>query len=133
MANLVCGIFTRRDYSRTASDWTRQCCAGTAASSGADRRWGWACVFVISLSKGSWATAVPVALVFPLLLWVAVRCRPVFAAAAAFIVGFAIIWSTTFDMGHFGDASIPLADRILGAQTFVLFGALLTLVLDRKS
>src|SRR5262245_48308262 len=32
-------------------------------------------------------------------------------------------------MGHFGDASIPLADRILAAQTFVLVGALLTLVL----
>jgi PAS domain S-box-containing protein len=86
-------------------------------------------VFVISLPEGYWATAVPVALVFPLLLWVVVRCRPVFAAAAAFIVGFAIIWSTTFDMGHFGDASIPLADRILAAQTFVLVGALLTLVL----
>jgi PAS domain S-box-containing protein len=86
-------------------------------------------VFVISLPNGSWATAVPVALVFPLLLWVVVRFRPVFAAAAAFIVGFAIIWSTTFDMGHFGDASIPLADRILAAQTFVLIGALLTLVL----
>jgi PAS domain S-box-containing protein len=86
-------------------------------------------VFVISLSKGSWATAVPVALVFPLLLWVAVRCRPVFAAAAAFIVGFAIIWSTTFDVGHFGDANVPLADRIVAAQTFVLVGALLTLVL----
>jgi PAS domain-containing protein len=86
-------------------------------------------VFVISMPNGSWATAIPLALVFPLLLWVAVRCRPVFAAAAAFIVGFAIIWSTTFDMGHFGDASIPLADRILAAQTFVLFGALLTLVL----
>jgi len=86
-------------------------------------------VFVISLPKGYWGTAVPVAVVFPLLLWVVVRCRPVFAAAAAFIVGFAIIWSTTFDMGHFGDASIPLADRILAAQTFVLVGALLTLVL----
>src|SRR5262249_31876356 len=85
--------------------------------------------FVISLPKGYWGPAVPVAVVFPLLLWVVVRCRPVFAAAAAFIVGFAIIWSTTFDMGHFGDASIPLSDRIVAAQTFVLVGALLILVL----
>ena len=86
-------------------------------------------VFVISLPQGPWATALPVALVFPLLLWIAVRCRPVFAAAAAFVVGLAVIWSTTFNMGHFGDASIPLADRILAAQTFVLVGALLTFVL----
>ena len=43
-------------------------------------------VFVISLPQGPWATALPVALVFPLLLWIAVRCRPVFAAAATFVV-----------------------------------------------
>src|SRR5262249_4988056 len=39
------------------------------------------------------------------------------------------VWSTTFNMGHFGDASIPLADRILAAQTLVLAGTLLALVL----
>jgi integral membrane sensor domain MASE1 len=72
--------------------------------------------FLISLPQWSWATALPVALVFPLLLWIAVRCRPVFAAAAAFVVALAVIWSATFNMGHFGDASIPLADRILAAQ-----------------
>ena len=69
------------------------------------------------------------AVLFPVLLWVAVRCRPVFAATASFIVGLAVLWSTTFNMGHFGDASIPLADRILAAQTFVLVGALLALIL----
>jgi len=86
-------------------------------------------IFVLSLPQGPWATALPVALVFPILLWVAVRCRPVFAAAAMFVVGLAVIWSVTFDIGHFGDASIPLADRILAAQTLVLAGALLALVL----
>ena len=86
-------------------------------------------VFVIALPQGSWATAVPVALVFPLLLWIAVRCRPVFAAAATFVVSLAVIWSITFNWGHFGDASIPLADRILAAQTLVLVGTLLAFVL----
>ena len=86
-------------------------------------------LFAISLPQGLWATALPVALVFPLLLWVVVRCRPVFAAAAAFVVALAVVWSTTFNMGHFGDASVPLADRILAAQTVVLVGALLAFVL----
>ena len=86
-------------------------------------------VFVLSLPPGFWATALPVAIVFPLLLWIVVRCRPVFAAAAVFIVGLVIIWSTTFDLGHFGDASVSLADRILAAQTVVLLGGLLVLVL----
>lgn len=86
-------------------------------------------VVLISLPQGPWESALPMALVFPVLLWVAVRCRPVFAAAAAFVVGLAIIWSTTFSLGHFGDASVPLAHRVLAAQTFVLVGALLTLIL----
>ena len=33
-------------------------------------------VFLISLPDGPWATALPEALVFPFLLWVAIRCRP---------------------------------------------------------
>jgi PAS domain S-box-containing protein len=85
--------------------------------------------FVISLPQGAWSTALPVAIVFPLLLWIAARCRPVFAAVAAFVVASAVIWSITFNVGHFGDTSIPLADRMLAAQTVVLAGALLTLVL----
>ena len=85
--------------------------------------------FVTSLPQGPWSTALPVALVVPVLLWVVVRCRPVFAAAAWFVVASAVIWSITFSVGHFGDASIRLADRILATQTVVLVGALLTLVL----
>jgi PAS domain S-box-containing protein len=86
-------------------------------------------VFVISLPQSPWATALPVALVLPIVLWIAVRCRPAFAAAAMFIVALAVIWSTTFDAGHFADASIALSDRILAAQTLVLAAALLALVL----
>src|SRR5262249_38519563 len=86
--------------------------------------------FVISLPPGPWATAVPVALVFPIVLWIAVRCRPVFAAAAAFIVAIIVVCSTAFGLGHFGDASIPLGDRTLAAQTIVLAGALCLLILS---
>jgi PAS domain S-box-containing protein len=85
--------------------------------------------FLISMPQGPWATALPVALGFPVLLGVAVRCRPVFAATAMFVVTLAVVWSATFNLGHFGDADIPLADRILAAQTLVLAGTLLTLVL----
>ena len=85
-------------------------------------------VFVISLPEGPWSTALPMALVFPVLLWIAVRCRPVFSAAAGFVVALTVIWSLIFSVGHFGDTSIALADRILAAQTIVLTGAVLTLV-----
>jgi two-component sensor histidine kinase/integral membrane sensor domain MASE1 len=84
---------------------------------------------LISLRPGPWATALPVILGFPLLLWIAVRCRPVFAAAAALIMALIVFTSTTFDLGPFGDASISLSDRILAAQSAVLMAALLAFVL----
>jgi len=86
-------------------------------------------VFLISLPPGPWATALPVILGFPLLLWIAVRCRPVFAAAAALIMALIVFTSATYNLGPFGDASHPVSDRILAAQTAVLMAALLAFVL----
>jgi PAS domain S-box-containing protein len=85
-------------------------------------------VLVVSLSPGPWTSALPAALAFPMLLWVAVRCRPLFAAAAMFVVTLAVVWSVTFDLGHF-DAGVPFRERILAAQTIMLAGTLLALVL----
>jgi PAS domain S-box-containing protein len=86
-------------------------------------------VVVISLPPGPWTTVVPIALVFPLLLWIAARCRPVFASAAAFIVTLAIVWTTTIGVGHFGDPSLPMADRVLAARAGILAVALCAYVL----
>ena len=41
---------------------------------------------VIFLPQGFWGTVVPVALLFPMLLWLAARCHPVFAVTAALSV-----------------------------------------------
>src|SRR5262245_13706250 len=86
--------------------------------------------FVISLPPGPWATAVPLAVVFPIVLWIAVRCRPVFAAAAAFIVALIVARATALGLGDFGDASFPPPDRTLAAQAIVLAGALCLLILS---
>src|SRR5262245_46497882 len=87
-------------------------------------------VVLIFLPQEPWESALPAVLVLSVLLWLAVRCRPVFAAAAASVLGITIIWSTASQTGHFGDASIPLGDRILAAQTYVLVGSLLALILS---
>jgi PAS domain S-box-containing protein len=84
---------------------------------------------VIFLPHASFATVVPIALLFPLLLWLAARCRPVFAAAAAFVVALTIVWTTTFGIGYFGDPDLPIADRIVGAQAGILTTSLCALVL----
>jgi len=84
---------------------------------------------LIFLPREPWATVVPIALLFPLLLWLAARCRPLFAAAAAFIFALTIVWTTTFGIGIFGDTSFPIAERILTAQAGILAVSLCALVL----
>jgi signal transduction histidine kinase len=75
------------------------------------------------------ATIGPVALLFAPLLWLAARCRPVFASAAAFIVSLSIVWTTTFGIGYFGNPSLPIAERVFGAQASILLATLSALVL----
>jgi PAS domain S-box-containing protein len=85
---------------------------------------------VIFLPQGHSGIALPIAiLLFPLALWLAARCRPLFSAAAAFIVAFTLVWMTTFGIGYFGDASLPIEQRIWGAQASILASSLCALVL----
>jgi signal transduction histidine kinase len=79
---------------------------------------------IISLPQESWDTILPIAWLLPVLLWLAARSRPVFAAAAAFIASSAIVWTTIFGVGHFGDSTLSLTNRILEAQACILFVAL---------
>ena len=54
---------------------------------------------VMFAPREPWTTVVPVAFLFPLLLWLAARCRPVFASMAAFVVALTIVSTTTFGVG----------------------------------
>ncbi len=81
-------------------------------------------VIIVSLLPEQRETVIAVALVFPILLWIAARCRPAFAAAAAFIVSFTIIWAITVGIGHFGGAAFSIRDRILDTQGTILVFAL---------
>jgi len=77
--------------------------------------------FAIFLRSELLATVGPVAVLFAPLLWLAARCRPVFAAAAAaFIVSLSIVWTTTFGIGYFGNPGLSVADRVLAAQLSIL-------------
>src|SRR5262249_15610431 len=70
---------------------------------------------ILSLGQETWDTILPIAWLLPILLWLAARSRPVFAGAAAFIASSAIVWTTIFGIGHFGDSSLSIANRILEA------------------
>jgi signal transduction histidine kinase/CheY-like chemotaxis protein len=75
------------------------------------------------------ATVVPIALLFPPLLWLAARCRPVFAAAAACLVSLLVVWTITFGAGYFGNPDLPIGERVLAAQASILLVSLGSLVL----
>ena len=71
----------------------------------------------------------PVAVLFAPLLWLAARCRPAFAAAAAFIVSLSIVWTTTFGIGYFGNPGLSMNERVAAAQFSILLVTLATSVL----
>jgi hypothetical protein len=85
-------------------------------------------VFVILLPFEPWQAVRPAVLLFPVLLWLAARCRPVFAAAGAIIVSLTIVCTTTFGIGQLvnptfplgiGDPTVPIDTRILAAQMVI--------------
>jgi len=84
---------------------------------------------IVLLPREPWMAVLPAGLFFPLLLWVTARCRPVFAAAAAFIVALTVVWTTTFDIGILGDPTLPVTQRILVAQASILTASFCALVL----
>lgn len=84
---------------------------------------------IVLLPREPWMAVLPAGLFFPLLLWVTARCRPVFAAAAAFIVALTVVWTTTFDIGILGDPGLPVTQRILVAQASILTASFCALVL----
>jgi signal transduction histidine kinase len=75
---------------------------------------------IVSLPKELWETVVPAALVFPMLLWLAIRCQPVFAAAGAFIVSTTVALTAIYGLGHFGDTGISIGARVLQTQAIIL-------------
>jgi signal transduction histidine kinase/CheY-like chemotaxis protein len=81
------------------------------------------------LPSQAWAVEVVVALFFPISLWVAARCQPCFAAAAVAFVALAVVWSTTFGIGVFGNTDLAAGERVLTAQASILATALGALVL----
>lgn len=84
---------------------------------------------MVFLPREPWTVVALVALLFPLLLWLGARCRPVFAAAAAFIVAVTIVWTTTFSIGMFDEKNFPIAERAPVAQAAILAVSLCAIVL----
>ena len=84
---------------------------------------------IIWLPHELWETVFPITWLFPIFLWLAARCDPAFSAAGAFVVSMTIVLTTILGVGHFGDPSLPITDRVLGAQAGILVVAFSAYVL----
>jgi two-component sensor histidine kinase/integral membrane sensor domain MASE1 len=90
---------------------------------------GLASLYTVTSPAGSWITFSPSALVLPFLLWLTARCRPSFGIAGAFVASAHVLLAITFGKGRFGDASVALTERIIGAYTAMTVVTLYTLIL----
>ena len=83
---------------------------------------------ILFLPPASWGIELPVELLFPVLLWLTARCRPVFAAVAVLVVSLVIVCSATFHLGLFNNVDLS-TNEILGVQGDILGVAIFAFVL----
>ena len=86
-------------------------------------------IITLSASSDHWFAIAPLGFILPLLLWLAARSRPLFAALGVFVIALVIVWTTTFGVGRLGDPGIPSLDRVNAARTVLLVISLCGLVL----
>jgi signal transduction histidine kinase len=86
-------------------------------------------ILIIALPEQVWDTVLPLALLVPILLWLAARFRSVFSAVGGFMVSLIIVGTTIYGIGYFATSGLPAEDRILQAQIFIVVVMLGALVL----
>jgi PAS domain S-box-containing protein len=86
-------------------------------------------LYAICQPTESWLSFNPGIVVLPPLLWLAARCPPVFAIAGAFAASMMVICVTIYGVGRFGDAAVPIMERVRGAQAAVGTRTIFTLAL----
>jgi PAS domain S-box-containing protein len=84
-------------------------------------------IIILLLPESWWEMCLLVAVLFPLLLWPAARCRPVFALAAAFTVCVMVVSALAFDMGHFNNQ--PIDELAMNAHITIIGVAFCALIL----
>src|SRR5262249_55452954 len=84
-------------------------------------------MIILLLPETWWEMCLLVAALFPLLLWPAARCRPVFTSAAVFAVCVMVVSALAFDIGHFSDQ--PIDELAMNAHITIVGVAFCALIL----
>jgi PAS domain S-box-containing protein len=85
--------------------------------------------FALALLTGPWSLLAPASFLFPLLLWLGSRCRPVFAAAAALTVAGTIVWAAIVGSSRYSGPRLGIAEHVVAAQLAMLGFSLTALAL----
>jgi signal transduction histidine kinase len=85
---------------------------------------------IAPLPHEPWDDLLPITWLFPILFWLAARCRPAFSAMGAFVVSITIVWTTVLGIGFFGDPNFPITERVMGAQASILVVSLSAYILS---
>jgi PAS domain S-box-containing protein len=84
-------------------------------------------IVIVMLPAGWFDINLAVVLLFPVVLWIAARCRPVIASAAVFIVSLMVMATVTIKFGNYDGVAAPSMDE---AQTTILGTALCAFILS---
>jgi len=87
-------------------------------------------IIIFMLPADWWEMTVTVVLLFPVVLWVAARCRPAVASAAVFIVSLIVMATVTFKLGNYGNTAPSIDDSIMSAQITIVGTALCAFILS---
>jgi len=93
---------------------------------------------LLPLEYGRWMLIAPLSSQLPLLLWLAVRCGPLFAALGTLVLGVAMVRSFSIGHGRFADIAFSINERLLAmhfAMLAIAFVALAiaALIAERRS
>ena len=84
-------------------------------------------MIILLLPESWWEMCLLVAVLFPMLLWPAARCQPVFALAAAFAVCVMVVSALAFDIGSFSNQ--PIDELAMNAHITIIGVAFCALIL----
>jgi PAS domain S-box-containing protein len=86
-------------------------------------------VIIFVLPEAWWNRIAPVELLFPMLLWLAARCRPAYTAAAVFVASLLLASAVIFRLGLFNDTELSMAEQVFAAQAGTVGVAIFAFVL----
>ncbi len=84
---------------------------------------------LLPLGLGHWMLLAPFTSQLPLLLWLSVRCGPLFASAGSLVLGLSILGSFTLERGRFADANFHLDERFAATDFAILATAFIALAI----